>query len=97
MRFLVFQFGLWENFRQLWLQDNGFTVIEISNITSFGTLVSVFALILVAKYARLERLKSFVLYSLMIKFINLIYLYFLNKTGYNGLISILIVIDIVTG
>lgn len=94
---LVFQSGLWENFRQLWLQDNGFTAIQISNITSIATLISVFVLILVSKCVHLEKLKSFVLYSLIIKFINLIYLYFLNKTGYNTVIGLLIIVDIVTG
>lgn len=56
-----------------------------------------FALILISKCIHLEKLKSFVLYSLIIKFINLIYLYFLNKTGYNTVIGLLIIIDIVTG
>ena len=41
--------GLWENFRQLWLQDNNFTVTGISNIISGGTLVSVIGIFLVGK------------------------------------------------
>ena len=28
--------GLWGNFRQLWLQDNNFSVTNISNILSIG-------------------------------------------------------------
>ena len=30
--------GLWNNFRQLWMQDNGINATEISQIISFGTL-----------------------------------------------------------
>lgn len=71
--------------------------MQISNITSMGTLVSVIGLIWVSKNIHLNKLKSFMLFSLIIKFINMIFLVFLNKTGYIALINILIIIDILTG
>lgn len=88
--------GLWENFRQLWLQDNGFLAIDISNIISVGTLVSVLGILLAGKYLKLEKLKTFVTVSLIIKFLNLLFLLSLNHTIHPVLINISVVIDVLT-
>ena len=45
LAFFSISMGLWENFRQLWLQDNGFSATNISNIISIGTLISVIGII----------------------------------------------------
>ena len=50
--------GLWGNFRQLWLQDNNFSVTNISNILSIGTLISVIIIGLIGKYIKLDKLKN---------------------------------------
>lgn len=89
--------GLWENFRQLWLQDNKFTVLNISNIIGIGTMISVIGIAFAGKYVRLDKLKKFVIYALIIKFLNLLFLLCLNNTYNNILINISIVIDILTG
>lgn len=95
--FFSISMGLWENFRQLWLQDNNFLATHISNIISIGTLISVIGIFLVGKYIKLEKLKSFVTCSLIIKFLNLIILLKLNNSMNTLLINISIVIDILTG
>lgn len=97
LAFLSISIGLWENFRQLWLQDNGFSVTDISNIISIGTLVSVLGIIFVGKYIKLEKLKTFVTGSLLIKFFNLLFLLKLNNTADTILINISLVIDVLTG
>lgn len=97
LAFFSVSMGLWENFRQLWLQDNGFSATNISNITSIGTLISVIGIMLVGKYIKLEKLKKFVNYSLIIKFLNLILLLTLNNKGNMTLINIFILIDVLTG
>ncbi len=97
LAFFSVSMGLWENFRQLWLQDNGFSATNISNITSIGTLISVIGIMLVGKYIKLEKLKKFVNYSLIIKFLNLILLLTLNNKGNMTLINISILIDVLTG
>ncbi len=79
LAFFSISMGLWENFRQLWLQDNNFTVTNISNIISIGTLISVLGIMFVEKNIKLEKLKSFVSISLMVKFLNLILLLSLNN------------------
>ena len=40
LAFFSISVGLWGNFRQLWMQDNNFTVTNISNILSIGTFIS---------------------------------------------------------
>ena len=45
LAFFSVSIGLWENFRQLWLQDNNFSPTNISNIISIGTLISVLGII----------------------------------------------------
>ena len=87
--------GLWGNFRQLWLQDNNFSVTQISNIISIGTFISVIGIALIGKYVTLNKLKKTLTSILTIKFINMLALYFLNGTNKTELIKLAIMIDIV--
>lgn len=47
LAFFSISIGIWGNFRQLWLQDNGFNISQISIILSLGTFVSVLGIIFV--------------------------------------------------
>lgn len=49
--------GLWENFRQLWLQDNSLNVTQISQILSMASLCCVIALVIFAKRLSLNKIK----------------------------------------
>lgn len=89
--------GLWENFRQLWLQDNGFSPTNIGNIISIGTLVSVLGIFFAGKYIKLKKLKTFITCSLVLKFMNLIILFCINNIQNSLIINICIVIDVLTG
>ncbi|MCI9038588.1 MAG: hypothetical protein HFJ29_01700 [Clostridia bacterium] len=97
LAFFSISMGLWENFRQLWLQDNNFTVTNISNIISIGTLISVLGIMFVGKNIKLEKLKGFVSLALIIKFLNLIMLLSLKNKGNTSLINFSIILDVVTG
>lgn len=97
LAFFSISMGLWENFRQLWLEDNGFSATNISNIISIGTLISIIGIMFVGKYIKLEKLKRFVSCSLVIKFLNLIFLLNLNYKGNINLINISIILDVLTG
>lgn len=97
LAFFSVSMGLWENFRQLWLQDNGFSATNISNIISIGTLISVVGIMFVGKHIKLSKLKTFVSCSLIIKFLNLIFILYLNNRGNMNLINISIIIDVLTG
>lgn len=96
LAFFSISIGLWNNFRQLWLQDNLFSVSNISNIISLGTLISVIAISLIGKYVKLDKLKKILSIVLILKFINMMFLYFFNNSNYSLLINIFIIIDIVT-
>ena len=95
LAFFSMSIGLWGNFRQLWLQDNSFQVIEISNIISIGTFISVIGIAIIGKYVTLSKLKQSITFVLIIKFINTLALYFLNGTNNIGLIKLTIIVDIV--
>lgn len=95
LAFFSISIGLWGNFRQLWLQDNNFSVTQISNIISIGTFISVIGIALIGKYVTLNKLKKTLTSILTIKFINMLALYFLNVTNKTELIKLAIMIDIV--
>lgn len=46
--------GLWNNFRQLWMQDNGLEPTQISRILSFGTLFCVVGILIFSKYIKIR-------------------------------------------
>ena len=95
LAFFSISIGLWGNFRQLWLQNNNFSVTQISNIISIGTFISVIGIALIGKYVTLNKLKKTLTCILITKFINMLVLYYLNETNQTGLINLSIVIDIV--
>lgn len=95
LAFFSISIGLWENFRQLWMQDNNFAVTQISNIMSIGAFISVIGIALIGKFVTLNRLKNTLTYILIIKFVNMLVLYYLNGTSQTELIKLSIVLDIV--
>lgn len=96
LAFFSISVGLWGNFRQLWLQDNNFAVTNISNILSIGTFISCVIIALIGKYVKLDKLKNMLVIVLIVKLINMIWLYILNHTMSMQLINFSIIIDIVT-
>lgn len=96
LAFFSISIGLWTNFRQLWLQDNKFSPVAVSNILSIGTFISVIAIIIIGKYIKLDKLKRLIVISIAIKYINSIILYFLNNTNYTLIINLSTIIDVIT-
>ena len=74
LAFFSISVGLWGNFRQLWLQDNNFTVTQIGNIISVGTFFSIIGIAIIALYIKLNKLKNTLTIILIIKFINMLVL-----------------------
>lgn len=96
LAFFSISVGLWENFRQLWLQENGFSPADISNITSLGMLASVAGIILVGRYLKMRQLKGFMSLALLSKVIFLIALALLNGSARHDVINFCMVIDVLT-
>lgn len=87
--------GLWNNFRQLWMQDNGLNATEISQIISFGTLFCVVGILIFSKYIKLDKIKKFITIALLIKVINLVILFFINNTNVSLFINLSVIVDII--
>ena len=85
--------GLWENFRQLWLQDNNLNVTQISQVLSIASLCCVLALIIFSKKLSLNRIKSVLSFSILMKTICLIMLYIFNHRGYISIINLFVILD----
>lgn len=94
--FLSISTGLWENFRQLWLEANNFTAPEVSNILSFGMIIGVVGITVVGKFIKMHQIKNLVTVSLMARFLNLLALFCVNGSGNTAVISLCIAVDITT-
>lgn len=96
LAFFSISIGLWENFRQLWLQDNGFSASDVSMITSLGTFISVAGVILVGIFVKPRYLKTFMTGVLIAKAAALLALFMLNRSGETLLINFCIILDVLT-
>lgn len=96
LAFFSVSIGLWGNFRQLWLKDNGFNISQISIILSLGTFISVLGIIFIGNFISLNKLKDIITISICIKCFDTILLYFCNKTGLSNCITLFTIVDIIT-
>ena len=96
LAFFSLSVGLWENFRQLWLQDNGFSASDVSMITSAGILISVVGIVIVGQHLKPRHLKNFMLTVLFLKTLDLLLLFSLNGDSAKLIIDACIAIDVLT-
>lgn len=89
--------GLWENFRQLWLQGNSFSATDVSNIISLGMVASVVGILLVRRLVKMEKIKLFMTATLIVRSVNLLLLFFLNGSSLTFLIDLCSIIDVLAG
>lgn len=89
--------GLWENFRQLWLQGNGFSATDVSNIVSFGLLLSVVGIIIVGKTVKMSKIKKFMFIVLVVRSVNMLTMCLLDNSNLAALINIGAALDVLTG
>ena len=87
--------GIWNNFRQLWMQQNGLAPTQISKILSFGTLICVIGILIFSHYIQLNKIKKFIIIALLIKVINLVLLFGINNANLNPIINLSIIVDII--
>lgn len=96
LAFFSISVGLWENFRQLWLQDNGFSAGDVSLITSIGILVSAIGIVIVGQNLKPRHLKNFMFSVLFVKALDLLLLFNLDGSSDKLLINAGIVVDVLT-
>lgn len=85
--------GLWENFRQLWLQDNNLNVTQISEILSIASLCCVIVLIIFSKKLSLNKIRNIVEFSMLMKISCLLGLYMTNHSQNIAIIKMLVILD----
>lgn len=95
LAFFSISMGLWDNFRQLWLESNNMNVSEISNLLSIGTFISAILIFISAKTLKLDKIKGFITFCLLTNSINMFILFLINETGNLGLIRTCTVINII--
>jgi len=96
LAFFSISVGLWENFRQLWLQNNGFSAADVSTIISISTILGAIGSLFVGKFVKMPNLKRFMTVILFFRCINFLVLAILNGVGAPVLIDIFIAVDVIT-
>lgn len=95
LAFFSMSIGLWDNFKQLWMQDNGLPVPVISQILSIATFLCAICILFFAKKIEVTKIQRFLLGAFLIKAVNLLLLYILNQTNNRILIEILVITDVI--
>lgn len=93
LAFFSISIGLWENFKQLWLQSNSFNISQIGTILSIASMVSAVCIFIISTRIELKNIKKFISVTLIMKILTMILL-FINNGGNTQTIKILIVLDV---
>ena len=92
--FFSISFGLWNNFRLLWLEENSLSSNEISKIMSLATFFGAISIIFISLKISMTNIKKLLSITILIRIISYLILYL----GYNyletRLIAILFIFDI---
>lgn len=96
LAFFSISAGLWANFRQLWLQENGYAASDISTLTSIATFLSVGGILLIGWKLKPASLKSFMTGVLAFRLLNSAVQLGLNGTGQTFFINLCTIIEILT-
>lgn len=94
LAFFSISVGLWGNFRQLWLQDNGLEASIIAKLLSISTLICAMCIFMISKKIKINKLKNFIIFCLVSKSIVLFGLFQFNHTTYSEVIRLLIILDV---
>lgn len=93
LAFFSISIGLWENFKQLWLQSNSFNISQIGTILSIASIVSAVCIFIISTRIELKNIKKFISVTLIMKILTMLLL-FINNGGNTQTIKILIVLDV---
>lgn len=85
--------GIFYNFQEVWLADNGMSVSTISVIYSLCSLFTVTTIFFCSNAIKPHKIKKFVILFLLIKSLAIFSLFFLNNTGHQTLIKLFVIID----
>ncbi len=75
---ISFSFGVWTNYRQLWLQDIGYNITSISRILSASAVCSAVIIFIISFFSTKIKLKNIIIYSLIVRSVSLLFLFIFN-------------------
>lgn len=87
--------GIYYNFQEVWLAENGMSVNTISIIYSLCALFTVTTIFLCSNIIKTRKIKAFTCIFLFIKSLAIFALFILNNSGYNNVIKALVILDYV--
>ena len=89
-----FSIGVFDNYRELWMEQNNLSTITISHIISISCIVTVLCLFIFTIKVSSHKLLKSIIVLLITKLITGIILFFLNDTNYYFLIKLIMFFDI---
>ena len=92
--FFSISFGLWNNFRLLWLEENNLNPSEISRVMSLATFFGAISIIFISLKISMTNIKKLVSTTLIIRIISYLILFIGYQHLSTRLIAILFIFDI---
>ena len=74
LAFMCFSIGIWGNYRQLWLSDNGFDIVSISRLFSVALICSAVISFIISLFSYKIKVKNVTLLSMVLRIISMIIL-----------------------
>ena len=74
LAFMCFSIGIWGNYRQLWLSDNGFDIVSISRLFSVALICSAVISFIISLFSYKIKVKNVTLLSIILRIISMIIL-----------------------
>ncbi len=85
--------GIFYNFQEIWLAENGLSVSTISIIYSLCALITCSTIFLCSNIIRENKIKKFTCIFLFLKTLCIISLFLLNNSGFNVLIKFIVMLE----
>ena len=79
LAFMSFSVGVWSNYRQLWLQEAGFNVTEISKILSVALVCSSIICLIMTFFSAKIKIKNIMVLSFIFRSVSMIALFFVEN------------------
>lgn len=78
LAFMAFSIGIWANYRQLWLEEIGFTLTEISRILSVALICSAVISFVISIFSTKVKIKNVILLGMVFRSVAMACLLFFN-------------------
>ncbi len=80
LAFMCFSIGIWSNYRQLWLENVGFSITQISKLFSIALICSAVIAFIISLFSTKINVKSIIVMSILFRCISMTLLLFTSNT-----------------